>query len=113
MNGDQRRSTDANIRKVIGSYDDFILTALSSQNNNSVFIEKTQKEKKMLLAQFMGLEVFDKLWQTASEEIKDEVSLTSGHDYKTSSVTASSGKRRYSFFSQKDFAWLLDDLEEK
>ena len=71
MNGDQRRSTDANIRKVIGSYDDFILTALSSQNNNSVFIEKTQKEKKMLLAQFMGLEVFDKLWQTASEEIKD------------------------------------------
>ena len=48
-----------------------------------------------------------------SEEIKDEVSLTSGHDYKTSTVTASSGKRRYSFFSQKDFAWLLDDQEEK
>ena len=48
-----------------------------------------------------------------SEEIKDEVSLTSGHDYKTSSVTASSGKRRYSFFSQKDFAWLLDNQEEK
>jgi len=48
-----------------------------------------------------------------SEEIKDEVSLTSGHDYKTSSVTARSGKRRYSFFSQKDFAWLLDDQEEK
>ena len=48
-----------------------------------------------------------------SEEIKDEVSLTSGHDYKTSSVTVSSGKRRYSFFSQKEFAWLLDDQEEK
>ncbi len=48
-----------------------------------------------------------------TEEIKDEVSLTSGHDYKTSSVTASSGKRRYSFFSQKNFAWLLDDQEEK
>ena len=31
---------------------------------------------------------------TPSEEIKDEVRLTSGHDYKTSSVTASSGKRR-------------------
>ena len=71
MNGDQRRTTDVNIRKVIGTYEDFILTSLSSQNNNSVFIEKTQKEKKMLLAQFMGLEVFDKLWTTASEEIKD------------------------------------------
>ena len=71
MNGDQRRTTDVNIRRVIGSYDDFILTALSSQIKNSVFIEKTQKEKKTLLAQFMGLEIFDKLWTTASEEIKD------------------------------------------
>ena len=71
MNGDQRRTTDVNIRKVIGTYDDFILTALSSQIKNSVFIEKTQKEKKTLLAQFMGLEIFDKLWTTASEEIKD------------------------------------------
>ena len=48
-----------------------------------------------------------------SENIKDEVSLTSGHDYKSSTVTASSGKKRYSFFSQKNFAWLLDDQEEK
>ena len=47
------------------------------------------------------------------EEVSDEISVTSGHDYKTSSVTASSGKRRYSFFSQKNFAWLLDDQEEK
>ena len=48
-----------------------------------------------------------------AESIKDEVSITSGHEYKSSSVTASSGKRKYSFFSQKDFAWLLDDQEEK
>ena len=48
-----------------------------------------------------------------SENIKDEVSLTSGHNYKSSTVTASSGKKRYSFFSQKSFAWLLDDQEEK
>jgi len=48
-----------------------------------------------------------------AENIKDEISLTSGHDYKSSTVTASSGKRSYSFFSQKNFAWLLDDREEK
>ncbi len=48
-----------------------------------------------------------------SENVKDEVSLTSGHDYKSSTVTASSGKKRFSFFSQKNFAWLLDDQEEK
>jgi len=48
-----------------------------------------------------------------SENIKDEISLTSGHDYKSSTVLASSGKKRFSFFSQKNFAWLLDDQEEK
>ena len=48
-----------------------------------------------------------------SESIRDEVSLTSGHDYKSSTVTVSSGKKRYSFFSQKNFAWLLDDQEER
>ena len=48
-----------------------------------------------------------------AENIKDEVSITSGHDYKSSTVTASSGKRKYSFFSQKSFAWLLDDQEER
>ena len=48
-----------------------------------------------------------------TEDINDEISITSGHDYKSSSVTASSGKKRYSFFSQKNFAWLLDDQEEE
>ena len=48
-----------------------------------------------------------------SEDIKDEVSMTSGHDYKSSTVMASSGKKNFSFFSQKNFAWLLDDQEEK
>ncbi len=75
MNGDQRRTTQVNIRKVIGTYDDFILTALSTQTNNSVFIEKTQKEKKTLLAQFMGLEIFDKLWSSANEEIREVAAI--------------------------------------
>ena len=35
------------------------------------------------------------------ENIKDEVSVTSGHDYKSSTVTASSDKKRYSFFHKK------------
>ena len=48
-----------------------------------------------------------------SENIADEISLTSGHEYKASTVTASSGKRSYSFFSKKNFAWILDDKEEK
>ena len=46
LNGDQRRTTDINIKKVIGTYDDFVLTSLSLQNNSTVFIDKTQKKEK-------------------------------------------------------------------
>jgi DNA repair exonuclease SbcCD ATPase subunit len=71
LNGDQRRTTQLNIRKVIGDFEDFILTSMSSQNDSTVFINKTQKERKELLSQFMGLKIFDKLWTQASENIKD------------------------------------------
>ena len=47
------------------------------------------------------------------ENIKDEISVTSGHVYKTSTVTAKSGKNNFSFFLQDNFAWLLDAKEEK
>ena len=48
-----------------------------------------------------------------AENIKDEVSVTSGYSYKPSSVNAKSGKSNYSFFSQELFGWLLDQKEEK
>ena len=48
-----------------------------------------------------------------NENIKDEISITSGHAYKNSTVSAKSGKSNFSFFSQGEFAWLLDENEEK
>ena len=75
LNGDQRRTTNNNIKKVIGSYEDFVLTALSLQNNSTVFIDKTQKERKDLLAQFMGMGIFDRLYTAANENISDITAL--------------------------------------
>ena len=71
LNGDQRRTTNANIKQVVGTFEDFILTTLSAQNANTVFIDKTQKERKELLAQFMGLGIFDRLYTLANEEISE------------------------------------------
>ena len=71
LNDEQRRTTDVNIRKYIGTYDDFILTTMSLQNNNTVFIDKTQKERKELMAQFMGLGVFDELYLLANQEVNE------------------------------------------
>ena len=46
------------------------------------------------------------------EKIKNELSVTSGHVYKQSSVVAKSGKNEFAFFSQGNFAWLIDGEEE-
>ena len=47
-----------------------------------------------------------------NEKIKNELSVTSGHIYKKSSVMAKSGKNEFLFFSQGNFAWLIDGEEE-
>lgn len=71
LNGEDRRDTNANIRSYLGTYEDFVMTALSSQNSNSLFIDKSHSERKDLLIQFMGLNVFDKLFDAAHDESKE------------------------------------------
>jgi DNA repair exonuclease SbcCD ATPase subunit/DNA repair exonuclease SbcCD nuclease subunit len=75
LNGEQRRDTNVVIRNYVGEFDDFILTALSSQGNNSIFIDRGQADRKDLMSQFMGLTIFDKLHYLADEKSK-EVSFT-------------------------------------
>jgi len=70
LNGEQRRDTDKIIQSYVGSFDDFILTALSLQGNNSNFIEKTQGERKELLANFLDLTLFDQLYELANKETR-------------------------------------------
>jgi DNA repair exonuclease SbcCD ATPase subunit len=71
LNGTERRDTNTIIEQYVGTYEDFVLTALSLQGNNALFIDKSQSERKDLLAQFMGLNIFDKLYETATEDIKE------------------------------------------
>ena len=104
-------SATANAPRSTGKYKNWESFTVQTDKGKICFAQTTptkrapasiQREKSKLFVTFRP-----------SESIKDEVSLTSGHDYKSSTVTASSGKKRYSFFSQKSFAWLLDDQEEK
>jgi DNA repair exonuclease SbcCD ATPase subunit len=71
LNGTERRDTNQIIEGYVGRYEDFVMTALSLQGNNALFIDKSQSERKDLLAQFMGLDIFDKLYEAASEDIKE------------------------------------------
>ena len=76
LNGEARRSTNDIIRDYVGTYDDFILTVLSIQNNKvGSFVDMGQTERKDLLAQFMGLTIFDNLYNKSSEKTKEINSL--------------------------------------
>ena len=71
LNGEDRFDTNANIRSIVGTYEDFILTTLSGQTGNSLFIDKSNSERKVLLNQFMGLNIFEQLERIANEESRE------------------------------------------
>ena len=64
--------TNEEIRKILGTFDDFILTSLSLQNNGQNFVEKKQSERKKILSQFMGIDLFEKLYDIARDDVADE-----------------------------------------
>ena len=75
LNGEQRKDTNKEIERYLGKFEDFVLTTLSLQGNNALFIDKSQSERKEVLSQFIGVDIFDKLYQQASDENRDNVSL--------------------------------------
>lgn len=92
LNGDDRDGTNFAIRSYLGNYDDFIVTALSLQSNNTNFIDKQQRERKDLLAQFLDLNVFEELNSMAVDEGKSVQTLIkefSKQDYSTKLADAS------------------------
>jgi DNA repair exonuclease SbcCD ATPase subunit/DNA repair exonuclease SbcCD nuclease subunit len=115
LNGDERRDTNSVIRQYVGSYDDFILTAMSNQSNNSGFIDKSQKERKELLAQFLDMDVFEELYQVANEEIKELSGLLK--DYKNQNFTEKLSEAEESLIKNKqkvtETQILLDEYKQR
>ena len=64
--------TNEEIKSILGTFDDFILTSLSLQDNGQNFIDKKQAERKKILSQFMGIDLFDKLYDIAKQDVSDE-----------------------------------------
>lgn len=89
LNGEGRRDTNEVIREYLGTYDDFSLTALSVQSGKNVasFIEMGNTERKDLLAQFMGLTIFDRLNTHANDRFKYLASLLT--EYRNDEYTKS------------------------
>jgi len=99
LNGDQRDTTNKSIRQYLGSYEDFVLTALSLQNNNTGFIDKTQRERKDLLSQFLDIDIFEQQYLVGHEDIRETAALIREYkrkDFSTDLVNANEIITQYS-----------------
>lgn len=75
MNGDTRNETDANIRKTLGSIDDFMITSMASQLDSLAFIREGSTKRKEILAKFLDLDLFDQKFKLAKKESADTAVL--------------------------------------
>ena len=102
---------NANIPKSTGKYKNWESFSVETDKGKICFAQSIPQKRAPSSIKREGSRLF--VTFRPLENIKDEISITSGHNYKTSSVSAASGKNKYSFFSQNNFAWLLDANEEK
>ena len=81
LHGTARRDTNDIIRDYVGTYEDFVITAASFQNakNFTSFIDMGNSERKDLLVQFIGLNVFDRLHESAGERSKELTVIIKTH----------------------------------
>ena len=98
--------------KSIGKFKDWETFTVTENNNKICFAQsipilrapkKFERNPSRLFVSFRP-----------TENIKDEVSATSGYTFqKEKIVKAKTGKKTYDFFSQEEFAWILDTEEEQ
>ena len=98
--------------KSIGKFKDWESFVLSQEGNKICFAQsapvlrapkKLKRNPSRLFVSFRP-----------KENIKNEFSVTNGYEFKVKApVTAKSGKKSYDLFSKGNFAWVVDDKDEK
>ena len=98
--------------KSIGKFKDWETFTVTENNNKICFAQsipilrapkKFERNPSRLFISFRS-----------TEDIKDEVSVTSGYTFqKEKLVKAKTGKKTYDFFVEGNFAWILDAEEEQ
>lgn len=106
LNGEMRRDTGKIIQSYVGTFDDFILTALSLQQNNSNFIDKTQSERKDLLANFLDVTIFDQLHDIANKKNRNASIILEEYQKQDFETKLGDAEKSLDDYSQK-----LDDAQ--
>ena len=71
LNGLTRTLTDANIRRKLGTLEDFSVSSLSSQHGALAFIDEGSTRRKEIIAKFLDLEQFERKYKLAKEDSVD------------------------------------------
>jgi len=71
LSGEQRRNTEKIVRNMIGTSEDFLMTSLASQGQMNTFIREKATARKMILTNFLDLDIFDKLHDFAKNDSSD------------------------------------------
>ncbi len=66
----QRNETEKIIRNAIGSFDDFMITTLSTQGGSTEFLRLKSSPRSDIMLRFLGLDVFNKKYDYAKDLLK-------------------------------------------
>jgi DNA repair exonuclease SbcCD ATPase subunit len=69
LTGEQRGDTEKNLRKLIGTYEDFAFTGAQVQDDVGRFLKEGPTQRKAILSRFLGIDVFEKLYTLINEEL--------------------------------------------
>jgi DNA repair exonuclease SbcCD ATPase subunit/DNA repair exonuclease SbcCD nuclease subunit len=75
LNEDNATKTKDSILKYVGNYEDMIQTNISLQNNNCVFIDAENSERKRELERILQIEFIDELIKCASNMISERKAI--------------------------------------
>jgi DNA repair exonuclease SbcCD ATPase subunit/DNA repair exonuclease SbcCD nuclease subunit len=68
--GEARNDTEKVIRRLLGTSDDFLITALSSQGDADSYVKYGSTRRWQVLARFLDIDVFAKMADLVKEDIK-------------------------------------------
>lgn len=69
LNGTSRDETDKNIRKLLGTPQDFLTTSVATQRKMEAFIDEGATARKAILSRFLDLDIFEKLHGYAKDDV--------------------------------------------
>lgn len=86
LNGTTRPETERAIRNIVGTFEDFVLTTMVSQNpifglpGGGDIINCRETDRRKILFRFLDLDVFEKINQACKEELKGMLGSMKGQD---------------------------------